>query len=184
MFDDITGGISAVGIAPGDWTIPAGDVVTLPPRVLAKCAWPTSTSATEYVFVTENPSVLAAAAAVTGARVLCTSGTPSRLEAEAVARLRHADWRIAVRADFDVAGVNHVNALLRAAPDAEVWRMGAADYINGLAHSPSGVAFNRDRLGPTEWDPNLRAEMLEAGTAVFEEALLDELIGDVERGRP
>ncbi|WP_443042455.1 DUF2399 domain-containing protein [Streptomyces sp. B21-101] len=58
-------------------------------------------------------------------RPLCTVGTPSRTELDAVARLAATGWRIAVRADFDCAGLALVRAVIDAVPDAEVWRMTA-----------------------------------------------------------
>jgi len=60
------------------------------------------------VFVTENPSVIAAAATAAGTidgtaddqaspiRLLCTVGTPSAIEAAAIARLAGAGWQVAV----------------------------------------------------------------------------------------
>jgi hypothetical protein len=88
------------------------------------------------VFVTENPSVLAAASTqalagdtATTPRVVCTAGTPSQVECAAVGALSEAGWNVAVRADFDPAGLAHVRALLAAAPAARPWRMSAADYV-------------------------------------------------------
>lgn len=176
-YDDIIGGLTVVGIAPLGWTIPDGAPVTLPPRVLRNCSWPTAAGA--VVFVTENPSVLGAAAAIIGARVVCTSGTPSRIEVDALGRLAHAGWSLRVRADFDDAGLTHVRSILKAAPSARVWRMGVADYVAGLTADEPGVALRAERIGKTPWDPPLRNAMIDHGVAVFEESLLEELLADI-----
>ncbi|WP_432994955.1 TIGR02679 domain-containing protein [Dactylosporangium sp. CA-233914] len=60
--DDLTGGLLALGIHPAGWSLPPGTVVTLPPRELARCAWPAPPGRDTWVFVTENPSVVTAAA--------------------------------------------------------------------------------------------------------------------------
>jgi uncharacterized protein (TIGR02679 family) len=179
VYDDITGGITTVGIVPDGWTVPAGSPVTLPPRVLADCAWPAGSAS---VYVTENPSVLSAAADLAGARVICTSGTPSRLEVAALGRLAAAGWRMHVRADFDDAGLNHMNAILEAAPTATTWRMNAADYLRGLDTGESTIALRIDRLTRTPWDPELSATMAAKGIAVYEESFLDDLVADIGGG--
>ncbi|MDY7104645.1 MAG: DUF2399 domain-containing protein [Actinomycetota bacterium] len=84
-----------------------------------------------------------------------------------------------VRADFDDAGINHVNAILDAAPSARPWRMTAADYRAGLADGAATVPLRVERLTATPWDPPLADLMRSAGFAVFEEALLDELHADL-----
>jgi hypothetical protein len=84
--DDLTGGLLTLGILPEGWQIPAGAALTLPPRVLEGVRWP-GPADSGWVFVTENPSVVAAAldralVADDGApvRLVCTIGTPSDLE--------------------------------------------------------------------------------------------------------
>lgn len=165
-----------VGVSPTGWAVPAGAVVTVPPRVLATCTWPAGRG---RVYVTENPSVLSAAAECAQARVVCTLGTPSRLEVDALVRLAAAGWNLQVRADFDDAGLNHVAAILSAAARARPWRMGAADYLAGVERGPSTVTLRHDRLAATPWDPQLRTAMAAAGVAVYEEAFLEELLEDI-----
>lgn len=183
--DDLTGGLIAIGIHPDGWQIPDGDTVTLPPRELVRCRWPASTAAPAWVFVTENPSVASAAAelAATGTpvRLLCTSGTPSALEATAIARLADAGWHVAVRADFDAAGIAHVTALLRAAPSARTWRMTADDYEQSLA---SGATVPLPQVPDTPWEPALASVMRARKWATFEEALMPSLLSDLRRGTP
>jgi uncharacterized protein (TIGR02679 family) len=183
--DDLTGGLIAIGIHPDGWHLPAGAAVTLPPRELARCRWPASPAGGAWAFVTENPSVASAAAdlAATGIplRLLCMSGTPSALEVAAIARLCDAGWRVAVRADFDAAGIVHVAAVLRAAPSAYPWRMSASDYYESLS---DGATVPLLRVPDTSWDPGLVPAMRARKLATFEEALLPGLLADLRCGEP
>ena len=189
--DDLLGGLLAVGIAPDGWHVPACEPLTLPPRVLARCAWPRPTSAQEWVFVTENPSVTAAAIELAEAlddgsiRLVCTAGTPSQVENAAIARLTTTGWNVAVRADFDPAGINHVAALLDAGPAAHVWRMTTPDYLASLERDDDQhVPLKDTPLPPTPWDPTLAEEIASRAVITFEESLLDQLVEDLRRGCP
>ncbi|MFR9777050.1 DUF2399 domain-containing protein [Micromonospora sp. MS34] len=82
--------------------------------------------------LTQRP---AADLALPDARLRCTVGTVGR-EIEAVAPLAGAGWQIAVRADFDVARLQHVHALLHGVAGARPWRMGSGDYLASLAETP------------------------------------------------
>jgi uncharacterized protein (TIGR02679 family) len=183
--DDLTGGLIAVGIHPDGWHLPAGAAVTLPPRELARCRWPTSPGAGAWTFVTENPSVASAAADLAAIgialRLLCLSGTPSALEVAAIARLSDAGWRVAVRADFDAAGIAHVTAVLRAAPSACPWRMRSSDYHESLS---DGATVPLLQVPDTPWEPGLASAMRASKLATFEEALMSRLLADLRRGEP
>jgi uncharacterized protein (TIGR02679 family) len=173
--DDIVGGLTMVGIVPAGWVIPGLLPVTLPPRVVSTCEWP---SGGTPVFVTENPSVLSAGIDL-GAPIICTSGTPPSTELAAISRLEDSGWQLHVRADFDAAGLNHVRSVLAVAPGAIARRMSADDYLDGLARSDESVPLRLDRLGKTPWDPELVQVMTDCGVAVFEEVLLDDLLEDM-----
>ena len=183
--DDLTGGLIAVGVHPDGWHLPAGAAVTLPPRELASCRWPQGPVTRPWTFVTENPSVASAAAdlAATGVpvRLLCTSGTPSAVEIAAIARLIDAGWQIAIRADFDAAGIAHVAAVLGAAPSSRPWRMGASDYEQSLS---TGGTVPLAHVGDTPWEPALGTAMRAHGLAAFEEAMLPDLLADLRLGEP
>jgi len=179
VYDDITGGLSVVGVVPDGWTVPEHAPVTLPPKVLARCTWPAGRG--RIVFVTENPSVLSAAAGIVGARAICTTGTPSRLEIASLGKLVAGGWRLAVRADFDDTGLTNTAAILGAVADARPWRMGALDYLGALEAGGSVEPLRLERLSPTPWDPELAEAMRHHGVAVFEETLLDDLLDDISR---
>jgi uncharacterized protein (TIGR02679 family) len=183
--DDLTGGLIAVGIYPDGWHLPAGAAVTLPPRELAVVQWPICPSQGAWIFVTENPSVASAAAGLaqsgTVLRLLCMAGTPSALEVSAIARLSAADWHVAVRADFDAAGIAHVSAVLRAAPSATPWRMHARDYRESIH---AGATVPVADVPDTLWEPDLALAMRSSKLAAFEEALMPALLADLNCGKP
>jgi hypothetical protein len=66
--DDLLGGLIITGVTPRNWRIPPGATFTLRPRELAKIEWEPPETPDSWAFVTENPSVLAAASnlALTG----------------------------------------------------------------------------------------------------------------------
>ena len=186
-WDDVTGGLITCGLLPAGWSASPSALITLSPRVLTTCEWPRPEKAGQWVFVTENPSVIGAAAEMShrcAVRMLCTSGTPSAREVVAVGRLAAAGWRVAVRADFDEAGLQHVGALLAGVPGAFPWRMSAADYEASLgAVNVVEDELDIDRLR-APWAPELLEAMKVRAIPGFEEALLEQLLEDVARGEP
>ncbi|MFI6266650.1 DUF2399 domain-containing protein [Micromonospora sp. NPDC051006] len=189
--DDLTGGLTTLGIYPAGWHLPPTETPTLTPRVLARCNWPSPPSPGSWVFITENPSVVTAAADVADQqperqpplRLMCTVGTPSALEINALARLATAGWNIAVRADFDEAGLNHTNALLAGIPGATPWRMTVSDYHASLSDD-TDAALDIRRLPTTPWNPDLHTAMQKRRAAAYEESLIEDLIQDLLVGRP
>ncbi|WP_037623135.1 DUF2399 domain-containing protein [Streptomyces aureus] len=186
--DDLLGGLIITGITPRHWRIPPGVTYTLPPRELASVDWQPPERPDLWVFVTENPSVLAAACnrALAGdspvtPRVICTAGTPSRQECGAVASLSDAGWNVAVRADFDQAGLAHVRALLNAAPAAIPWRMRTTDY---LATAPEGTDTLHLQDEDAPWDDRLVPTMRKHSVPAYEEDLLPALLTDIDAGAP
>lgn len=155
--DEIMGGLTVLGIHPAGWTLPAGAVRTLPPGGLHAPHWPTPPNRDAWVSVTENPSVIAAAALATRdpaceskIRLVCTVGNPSATEVWAIAALADASWNIAVRADFDATGIRNVTAILEAAPLAAPWRMMVRDYLDSSPEAPAN-----EPVQPAPWDLDL-----------------------------
>ena len=177
-FDGITGGLSMIGIAPVGWTIPPGAPVTLPPHVLAECDWPgPNSSATNLLFVTENPSVLTACLNNPTARMICTSGKPSALVVKNLAALDAAGWQLMVRADFDDTGITSVNTILANCPSALPWRMSTDDYRHAVS-AGSIIPLRASMLPDASWDQTLKPAMAANGFAAFEEAALGDLAND------
>lgn len=186
--DNLTGGLLALGVQPAGWHLPPTAVVTLPPRELSDVQWPVPEQPGSWVFVTENPSVLAAAADVvrntgTVIRLLCTVGTPSAVENAAVGRLAAVGWNVAVRADFDPSGLAHVRALLASAPTAALWRMSAGDYEASIDECSQSAGLTVDAQA-VPWDAGLAATMTKHGRAAYEEDLLPLLLSDLKAGQP
>lgn len=186
--DTLTGGLLTLGVHPAGWHIPANQPIVLTPHVLRDAQWPAPrTHERPWVFLTENPAVAAAALHEVEGRVrlLCTVGTPSRTELQALARLADSGWRIAVRADFDAAGLALVRAVLHTVPEAEAWRMTADDYTASLHPSPfEPGTLDLGRLGDAPWDPPLAAAMHACGRPAYEEGLLGPLLADLRQGYP
>lgn len=186
--DDVIGGLTVVGIAPIGWRLAREAVVTLPPKTLKRIEWPAPEPAGSWVFVTENPSVASAAADAAACdapvRLLCTSGTPSAEEIDAIAGLAERGWRLAVRADFDAAGLAHVTAILARTPSAVPWRMKAGDYMASLQNVVAEEAALLEEVPETPWDPELAATMRDWRVPAYEEFLLPLLLDDLRRGAP
>ncbi|WP_443071539.1 DUF2399 domain-containing protein [Streptomyces sp. WMMC940] len=186
--DDLLGGLIITGVTPSGWGVPPSATFTLPPRELADIAWEPPPAADTWVFVTENPSVLSAARSqallddtAATPRVICTAGTPSQVECAAIGALSDAGWRVAIRADFDPAGLAHMRALLAASPGAVPWRMNAADYESAAQH---GTIDLRLQESDAPWDPHLVPTMKEHSAHVYEEDLLPMLLTDIAVGAP
>ncbi|GAA2007438.1 DUF2399 domain-containing protein [Microbacterium ulmi] len=187
--DDLVGGLIVTGVHPERWVVPDGATLTLPPKELAGITWASPPALDSWVFVTENPSVISAAVQrflqqprpeATSPRVVCTSGTPSRVDCDAIAALADAGWQVAVRADFDTRGLQHVRTLLAAAPAAKPWHMNATDYRASVRSAAAAVGVVLE----TPWDPELGAEIGRRGVAAYEEDLLEVLVLDVLTGFP
>lgn len=132
------------------------------------------------VHVCENPAVLRAAAAEFGADcapLICTEGVPSaacrRLLDEAV----RGGATVAVRADFDWAGLRIAGSLL-SLPEAKPWRMRSDDYHDGLTTADEHLPLT-GAPATSPWDPGLAKSMATAGYAVMEERILAALLDDL-----
>jgi len=129
-------------------------------------------------FVCENPAVLRAATerlAARAAPVVCTEGRPSVACSRLLDVLGDGGCTLRYHGDFDWPGLRIAAAILDR-PGARPWRFGAADY---LAAADGGRQPLHGPPAPSPWDPAL-AEAMSANTvAVFEEDVLDSLLGDL-----
>lgn len=143
--------------------------------------WPLSDEAEmmgREVFVCENPTVVALAAAQVGDRcapIICVNGQFATPSLVLLRQLRDAGARLRYHGDFDPSGL----AIARRAiseSGAIPWRFNASDYVA----APKGVRF-KGKPGATPWDPKLSEVMRTEQKSVHEEAVVDVLIGDLEK---
>lgn len=172
--DELSSTVLALGL-PGDSD---GEPVVLTLRRLTRHP-PRLDLAGQTVSICENPVVVAEAADRLGpaaAPLVCAGGQPGaavmvllRLAVDAGATLRF-------HGDFDWGGLRIGNVLFGRLP-VRPWRFDAAGYRAALDRGPGGPL----RGIPVEasWDPGLGAAMRLAGSAVEEERVLDDLIGDL-----
>jgi len=135
------------------------------------------------VRIVENPSVVAAAADRLGAAcppLVCAEGIPNSAVLLLLRSLTARGAALAVHTDFDWGGVRIANALI-AGLGAHPWRLSAADHQATLRRVP--LAADAPALAGTPvgavWDPRLRPAMEAAGMALYEEQVLDALLGDL-----
>ncbi|MEN3304054.1 MAG: hypothetical protein V7603_256 [Micromonosporaceae bacterium] len=143
----------------GRWSIPAGTTV----------------------FVCENPNVLEAAADELGPRcppLICTDGIPSIAALDLIAALAANGCPIAVRADIDDAGFVVVEQVRSVAPAAKTWRFDAVTYASQLGLPTIALDNERGQLR------QLREIYAQHRIPVHEEAVLDQLIGDLAAVAP
>jgi len=137
------------------------------------------------VRICENPAVLRAAAARfgrAGGAMVCTEGQPSVAFARLAQLLVRAGCELWTHGDFDWPGVRIVGALLRY-HGARPWRMTADDYRAAVAGSEvDDLQALAGDAAPTPWDATLAERMRETGRVVFEEMVVQSLLGDVDPG--
>ncbi len=131
------------------------------------------------VHVCENPAVVAAVANRLGPRsapLVCIEGQPKTAARLLLDRLAESGTPIAYHGDFDWAGLSIANLIFErhgAAP----WRFTAADY----RQTTGGTALS-GRPVAAVWDGELAPAMREAGRAVHEEQVIEELLADLQSG--
>lgn len=136
------------------------------------------------VFVCENPSVVAAAADRLGANIrplVCVEGVPSTAALRLLAGLGASGAEVRFHADFDWGGVRIGNVLLEHLPSAVPWRLGVADYEQGLRAGAGGPELAGAPVD-ARWDPELREALRRHSRAVLEEQVLGELLADLGAG--
>jgi uncharacterized protein (TIGR02679 family) len=138
----------------------------------------------QVVFVCENPQVLQAAAhAGVRAPLVCLSGNPATAGTRLLQSLIASGNPVRYHGDFDWPGVAIAGRIINLG--ATPWRMAAEDYRTAVAAlDDDHAAALSGRPVPTTWDPALGAAMQDRGLAVHEEAVLPELLQDlnVHRG--
>jgi len=132
------------------------------------------------VRVCENPVVVSAAADRWGPHcppLVCLGGFPNHAGRRLLSRLAHQGAELLYHGDFDWAGLQIANHLLKTIP-IRPWRFMAEDYRRALGTEAERPALG-DRPTAAQWDPDLAPAMAAAGVAVEEETVLEALLGDL-----
>lgn len=133
------------------------------------------------VRICENPVVVAAAADRWGrsaSPIVSVGGQPSQAVRRLLADLSAHGACLLYHGDFDWPGLRIANSLFQTLPLAS-WRFGAGDYRRALDAGAEGPPLLGEPVAAV-WDPELRALMATAGVAVEEEAVLEDLVADLE----
>ncbi|MCY9784378.1 TIGR02679 family protein [Nocardiopsis sp. EMB25] len=132
------------------------------------------------VYVCENPAVLRRAAERFGARsapLLCTEGWPSAAFHRLARAVSDGGGRLRYHGDFDWPGLAMTRRVVER-HGAVPWRMTAADY---LAHEADEYDALSGDDQPSPWDPALAEAMARHQRIVYEESVVDTLLGDLAR---
>ncbi|MGH8909818.1 MAG: TIGR02679 family protein [Egibacteraceae bacterium] len=135
---------------------------------------PAITGAT--VFACENPAVVAVAADRLGpasAPLVCLDGQRKTAARTLLGLLGAAGIQLAYHGDFDWGGIRIGNVMVRDHA-ARPWRFSTPDY----QATRGGAPLSGDPV-PARWDPALAPALQDAGRAVHEEQLLDDLLTDL-----
>ena len=186
--DDLSCDVLVLGLAPaGDDLLhrfarryaAAGEPLRLTLRQLARSE--PVRLAPGPVFVCENPAVVSVAADRLGRLsppLVCLAGQPDTAARVLLESLAEGGAELRYHGDFDWGGVRIANALSRMVAFTP-WRFTAADYRQAAALA--GGAELGDHPVDAEWDRELRPAMEEKGLVVEEEAVIGDLLGDLER---
>ena len=187
--DPFSSTVLALGL-PGDDATPlgkwlgsaraAGQPVVLTLADLRR--WPPGPlPATACVFVVENPSLVAeaAAGAWTGPVLVCSSGRPTVAVVELLRRLATAGATLFQHADFDPSGLA-ITAWLAERAGTTPWRMTATDYRCAVRGRDDRATIN-GRIPATPWDPSLHRAMAEEAIPVYEEDVRTALLAEIAR---
>jgi uncharacterized protein (TIGR02679 family) len=154
----------------------AGEPVVLTASQLRR--WPLAAGDVD-VRVVENPSVVAAAAAAgVAAPLVCTASWPTHAAVLALDQLRAGGARLHYHGDLDPTGMVLAEHHLRRF-EASPWRLGASDYLAAVGDAV--VTIDPDvAVPPTPWDPALAVAVREHRRVVYEEQVIDVLLGDLQ----
>ncbi len=203
--DDLSCDVLVLGLNPaGDGLLhrflrehtAAGEPVRITLRQLAGSA-PVRLPAATRVFVCENPAVLSVAADRLGRQtppLVCLAGQPDTAARVLLRSLVEGGAELHYHGDFDWGGVRIANVLFRLVPFVP-WRFTTADYLDaaGVAEHPKlagdvpplrgdvPLVPLRGNQVDAEWDTELRSAMEEKGVAVEEEAVIEDLLADLDR---
>jgi uncharacterized protein (TIGR02679 family) len=133
------------------------------------------------VYVCENPNLLAIAAAALGeqcAPLICTNGMPAAAQRALLQQLADVGAKLRYHGDFDWAGINIGNYVIREY-GASPWQFGAAEYEIAIsATTAPGHRLEGSEVVAT-WDSALTLQMHARQIAIAEEAVAGALLKDL-----
>jgi len=135
------------------------------------------------VFVCENPNLVAIAADRLGAAsapLVCTDGMPAAAQRTLLTQLERAGARLMYHGDFDWAGLQIANHVMRTWP-ANLWRFGAKDYEVAVTNAPHARHDLSGACVAALWDEALMLAMQSHGIAIAEEAVAASLLEDLHQ---
>ncbi|MFF2848442.1 TIGR02679 family protein [Streptomyces sp. NPDC058001] len=166
-----------------DWMADVGEPAVLTLRSLSRQTPVPAAPMRGSVHVCENPAVLSAAADTFGPAcppMVCLQGQPSAAALTLLRAVCAQGADLLYHGDFDWGGVRIATALRRSVP-WRPWRYTAAHYRAALLKLTDASELTGSPA-ETAWDPDLAAALSERGVRVEEEAVLDDLLADLEPG--
>lgn len=136
------------------------------------------------IHVCENPAVIVEAAnhlGPTSKPIVCTEGQPSAAFHRLISRAVEQGSEVAYHGDFDWPGLRIAGGVL-GRYGGTPWRMGAADYLDAITEGSTFVPLS-GMPAESPWDHALAAAMSEVGAVVYEEQVIDGLLGDLDGAR-
>jgi uncharacterized protein (TIGR02679 family) len=139
----------------------------------------------QTVHVCENPRVLEAVLdSGAPAAVVCTMGNPTTVTLALLDTITASGQvRLAYHGDFDWPGIAIADRILRRYPAARPWQFNASHYRDAVEQARQRRTPHQPLAGratPTPWDPALAEAMCELGVSIHEEALIENLLRDLQ----
>jgi uncharacterized protein (TIGR02679 family) len=138
----------------------------------------------QTVFVCENPRVLEAALdGGVRAPIVCTMGNPTTVTLALLdAITAPGQVRLAYHGDFDWPGLAIAGRVMARYP-TRPWQFLAADYHEAVEQAAARGTPRQPLTGrsaESPWDPSLAEAMARLGTSIHEEALIENLLLDLQ----
>ena len=138
--------------------------------------------ADQIIYVCENPNIVSIAADRLGAAcapLVCTDGMPAAAQRVLLKQLSDAGAQLLYHGDFDWAGIHIANNVMKLC-NARSWRFGSEDYLHALKSlAPKERDLEETRIAAS-WDSDLVESMRLNEIAIAEEALVAQLLGDLQ----
>jgi uncharacterized protein (TIGR02679 family) len=185
LCDELSSTVLTLGL-PGDGSatgrvlaaaFECGEPVCLTLRQLVRTPVRWRAAEVPCVLVVENPSVLALAADMPGARsaaLVCTNGQPRAATMMLLGALAAGGVELRHHGDFDWSGITIGNLLHRRLP-IQPWRFDRETYLHAISNHPHTAGLTSSPVTPT-WDPGLGSAMRKEGRQVEEELVAFELL--------